>query len=358
MKVYSTKHIFIQILVWSVGWLIILLILNNKDEFGFHFWRKTLFMVLGVSTVVFVNLKWLLPKLYFQKKKALYFLSSGLMLLVVVWGMHSDLLPWNEKEKPGKEWSEEKTAPADFPKAYYQQNDINLRWLIRNLPPLLISLFGSSLVSLSRFAAEKEKAVIKLEKANLETEIKFLKSQINPHFLFNSLHNIYGLAILQSERTADQILKLSDILRYMLYDSNEEKVPLTREIEYLRNYIELAQLKDSRGMDISFEVGEGYQGFRVAPLLFIPFVENAFKHSHIEVLENGYIHISLNTKGERLFFNVNNSKPLGEYSKDKVGGIGLRNIQQRLDLLYPQKHHLHIEETENAFKVQLELDCT
>ena len=307
-------------------------------------------MVIGASIVVFINLKWLLPGLYFQKKKLQYFLSSAVMLIFVVWGMHSDLLPWNQKEEQKIErFQEETNDPSD---------DINFRWLIRNLPPLFISLLGSSLVSLSRFASEKEKAVIRLEKAKLETEIKFLKSQINPHFLFNSLHNIYGLTVIQSDLASDQILKLSDILRYMLYDSNEETVPLQREIEYLKNYIELAQLKDSRGMNVSFEIGDVNESLEVSPLLFIPFVENAFKHSQIEDLKNGYIHISLKTIGSKLIFKVDNSKPRQEYSKDKVGGIGLRNIEQRLKLLYPEKHHLNIEETETAFKVNLELNCS
>lgn len=358
MKINSVQHIIIQILIWGVGWLFILLILSNGGELDARFWHRAILMVTGASIVVFINLKWLLPNLYFQKKRALYFLSSAAILIVVVWGVHSDLLPWNQKERQGIERFTEKTTSALLEKPNNPKVNSSFRWLIRNLPPLFISLLGSSLVSFSRFAGEKEKAVIQLEKAKLETEIKFLKSQINPHFLFNSLHNIYGLTIIQSDRASGQLLKLSNILRYMLYDSNEEKVPLQREVEYLKNYIELAQLKDSRGMDVSFDLGEWNECLSVSPLLFIPFVENAFKHSQIEDLKNGYIHIRLNTWGNRLIFEVDNSKPQKEYSKDKVGGIGLKNIQQRLKLLYPEKHHLHIEETETAFKVYLELNCS
>ena len=357
MKIGSARNITTQILIWGLGWLFILLILNSGGELEVNFWRRVTLMVIGASIVVFVNLIWLLPNLYFQKKRVLYFLTAAAILMVVVWGIHSDHLPWNQKERQEIGQFEEKFSGEAFDRKYNPKTDSNFRWLIRNLPPLLISLFGSSLVSLSRFASEKEKAFIQLEKAKLETEIKFLKSQINPHFLFNTLHNIYGLTIIQSERASDQLLKLSDILRYMLYDSNEEKVPLRREVEYLKNYIELAQLKDSRGMDISFEIREWDESLKVSPLLFIPFVENAFKHSEIEDLKNGYIHISLNTWGNRLIFDVDNSKPQKDYSKDKIGGIGLQNIQQRLTLLYPDKHQLHIEETETSFKVHLELDC-
>lgn len=358
MDINSAKHIILQILIWGLGWLVILLVLSNGGELDVRFFHRAALMVIGASIVVFVNLKWLLPRLYFQKKRVLYFVSASAMLMIVVWGVHSDLLPWNQVEKQEVTRFRARSSSASLERTDDQRITVNFRWLIRNLPPLLISLLGSSLVSLSKFAGEKEKAVIRLEKAKLETEIKFLKSQINPHFLFNSLHNIYGLTIIKPDRASDQLLKLSDILRYMLYDSNEKKVPLQREVAYLKNYMELVQLKDSRGMDIRFDFREGEEELTIVPLIFIPFVENAFKHSQIEDLENGYVHISLNTEGNKLTFEVNNSKPHKKYSKDKIGGIGLKNIQQRLKLLYPEKHHLHIEESEIAFKVQLQLDCS
>lgn len=275
----------------------------------------------------------------------------------VTWGIHSDGLPWNQKEKFGIEEHREKDNGIKKKSHFDQEESINVRWLVRNLPPLFICLLGSSLLSVSSFASQKEKEAIQLERNNLETEIKFLKSQINPHFLFNSLHNIYALTIINSEQASNQVLKLSDILRYMLYDSNEETVALEREVEYLKNYLGLAQLKDKRGMDINFDVDVEAMNVHVAPLLFIPFVENAFKHSQIEDLQNGYIHIALKTAGHQLTFTVDNSKPKIPYKKDEVGGVGLSNIKQRLKLLYPEKHTLDIEETEDRFKITLELNC-
>lgn len=335
-----------------------IVILAKEGELDAHFWYRAFLAGLGIATVVFINLKWLLPKFYFQKKRLLYVLFSAVMLSLVVWGVHSDFLPWNHKETSKVSNLRKRSNSDRREAAYNQENDSRFRWLLRNLPPLFIGLLGSSLISVSRFVREKEKETIQLEKAKLETELKFLKSQINPHFLFNSLHNIYASTIIQSEKAPEQLLKLSDILRYMLYDSNEESVSLEREITYLKNYLELAQLKDSRGLDVKFDVIEQHKGITVAPLLFIPFVENAFKHSQIEDLNNGYIHISLNTFDDGLNFKVINSKPLVEYSKDRVGGIGLKNIQQRLELLYPSKHQLHIEETETTFKINLELNCS
>ncbi len=360
MKNKSQRHILYQLLIWGAGWIFILLILSNWDELDARFWNRAILTMVGSSIVVFINLKWLLPNLYFKKKKGLYLLSSGLMMISIVWIIHSDNLPWNEKEASEIEQFPEEIHQKDLAKSNNQNDVSSFIWLIRNLPPLFISLLGSSLVSVSRFASEKEKEAIALDKAKLETEVKFLKSQINPHFLFNVLHNIYALAIMDAEKAATQLLKLSDILRYMLYDSNEERVPLERELAYLKNYLGMVELKDSRGMDIKLNLSleEGNQHLKMAPLLFIPFVENAFKHSFIEDIRTGYVHISLQTSGNQLIFTVDNSKPQKEYSKDRVGGIGLNNIKQRLELSYPNKHDLKIEETKTAFTVRLKLDCS
>lgn len=335
-----------------------LIILNKEAGLNARFWNRTFLTLIGVSLVVFINLRWLLPDLYFRNKRALYFLISASLLLLVVWGIHSDLLPWNQQVEQGVNFHNEQLRPAERSSLSVQERNDNFRWLVRNLPPLFISLLGSSLVVVSRFAGEKEKETIRLEKAKLETEIKFLKSQINPHFLFNSLHNIYALTIIQPDQASEQLLKLSDILRYMLYDSNEEKVPLAREVVYLKNYLSLAELKDSRGMDLRFHIEGETSELMVAPLLFIPFVENAFKHSQIEDLKKGYIHISLKTQEKQLIFIVENSRPKHVYKKDQVGGIGLQNIQQRLILLYPEKHQLKIEEQEYTFKVHLTLNLS
>jgi LytS/YehU family sensor histidine kinase len=236
------------------------------------------------------------------------------------------------------------------------ESNNNFRWLVRNLPPMFICLLGSSLLAVGRYARLKENEAIMQEKSKLETEVKFLKSQINPHFLFNSLNNVYALTITRPDQASDQLLKLSDILRYMLYDSNVDRVPLKREIKYLKNYLSFAQLKDSRGMDIRFDVEILDVNLTIAPLLFIPFVENAFKHSQIEDLKNGFIHINLRSMKNYLIFEVENSIPIKKYVKDELGGIGIRNVQQRLEILYPGKHFLDIKNTGRTFKVQLKIE--
>lgn len=355
MNRISWRDIVQQILIWGLGWLAILLILNAGDELNHRFWTRSLSIVIGSALVVFINLKWLLPELYFKKKRWVYYVSVVVLLLIIVWGIHSDQLPWNRQNSNETEVLENRRA---LDENIREDSAVNFEyvWLIRNLPPLFISLLGSSLVVLGSFAREKEKETVKLEKAKLQAELKFLKSQINPHFLFNSLHNIYALTVIQSEQAPENLLKLSDILRYMLYDSNDKFVPLHREVAYLENYLSLAQLKDSRGMDVTFTLKVPDSSIQIAPLLFIPFLENAFKHSQIEDLEEGFIHISFRTLNDQLIFEIKNSKPKREYSKDKVGGIGLKNVRQRLQLIYPNKHLLHIEDSTSDFNVHLSID--
>jgi hypothetical protein len=144
MKIDSVTNIITQILIWGVGWLFILLILTNGGEFDVNFWRRAILMVAGASMVVFFNLKWLLPNLYFQKKKVRYFLSTTAILLIVVWGMHSDHLPWNQEERPEIERFKDQNPEKVFEKTYIPKFDSNFRWLIRNIPSLFISLLGSS----------------------------------------------------------------------------------------------------------------------------------------------------------------------------------------------------------------------
>ena len=202
----------------------------------------------------------------------------------------------------------------------------------------------------------KKKAAISIEKDKLDTEMKFLKSQINPHFLFNVLNNIYTLTVIKSDKAPINLMRLSEMLRYMLYDSNDGKVPLQKEIEYLENYISLAFLKDSRGLNITIDLDKSLPDLKVAPLLLIPFVENAFKHSKIEDLKNGFIDISLKTSHKYLEFSIENSIPNVVFKKDKLGGIGLPNTKQRLDLLYPNKHLLSISDKGNKYSVFLKID--
>ena len=189
--------------------------------------------------------------------------------------------------------------------------------------------------------------------ANLD----FLRSQINPHFLFNALNTLYGTAIQESaDRTGEGIQKLGDMMRFMLHENIQEKISLMREVDYLKNYIDLQKLRTHTSPDIVIqtEIEESVNGLQIAPMLLIPFVENAFKHG-ISLREASHIKIALHTEGLKLYFDVYNSvHPKTGIDPEKHNtGIGLQNVKQRLQLLYPDRHELMIRETTKEFFVHL-----
>jgi len=217
---------------------------------------------------------------------------------------------------------------------------------------LLVILFGTAL-KLARdsfFRRQEEK----------EAALKLLKAQLNPHFLFNTLNNLYGLSVVKSEKLPDLMLKLSDLLRYSLYETKDTFVPLEKEIEYLQNYISLEKIRLEDKADIQFNILGSLLDKTIAPMLLIVFVENAFKH--LGVLQNVKSNVSVNIEvGEgSLVFKCKNTIDTLAVSEENLekgkSGIGLQNAKKRLDLMYPEKHQLKIEKEEDSYLVQLTLN--
>ena len=192
----------------------------------------------------------------------------------------------------------------------------------------------------------------RLEVEKLETELNFLKSQINPHFLFNSLNNIYVQIRKNIEGAAESVLQLSDLLRYQLYDCSKERVQLKDEIAYLKNYLKLDKIRKTHA-NINFEVKGEPNGVLVAPYLFIPFVENALVHGVVGD-EPSTVNIYFTIDSGEIEFSVKNTLPTVPVVKEK-GGIGLKNVQRRLDLLYPENYRLDIEKGEDFYHIVLRL---
>ncbi len=198
-----------------------------------------------------------------------------------------------------------------------------------------------------------EKIRKNLENEKLTAELAFLRSQINPHFLFNSLNNIYSLAYQHSERTPEAILKLSEIMRYMLQESNEPRVELWKEIRYLENYIELQKLRFRSDDNVRMSVKGNDTEQTIVPLILIPFVENAFKHG-VTSDPSSPIIIDIDIQNGRIIFTVKNNK--SGMNKDRTSGIGLNNVKRRLDLLYPGKYNLDIDERGELYCCKLVLE--
>ncbi|MEM6803694.1 MAG: sensor histidine kinase, partial [Bacteroidota bacterium] len=213
----------------------------------------------------------------------------------------------------------------------------------------------SESVKMMKERSQRENKMIKLEREKSMAELNFLKAQMNPHFLFNTLNNIYALAKNGSEQTADMILKLSEMLDYTLYECSQAKVPIAREWELIENYADLQSLRHADKLIVILEKELDDPSVEISPLLLISLVENAFKYA----LRNGenapMIKISLSLKARRLGFEVFNTRN-EEYVKAKPTGIGIKNLKGQLNLQYPERHKIEIESRKDSYQVFLQID--
>ncbi len=207
--------------------------------------------------------------------------------------------------------------------------------------------------SVQRINLEKEK--LKLEKENMRLELNLLKSQINPHFFFNTLNNIYSLVEDKDELAASIILRLSDLMRYSLYESNQDAIPLVQELNFIQNYVELEKIRHKEYVSITLRTGEIPRNLVIPPLILVTFVENAFKHGVKTTIEASRVNIDVQVNGNELAFFIENSKPQ-KLSRDAThGGIGLVNVHRRLDLIYPGRYQLLIKNEPTTYTVDLKI---
>ena len=196
-----------------------------------------------------------------------------------------------------------------------------------------------------------------LEQEKVAAELQYLKSQINPHFLFNTLNNIYGLAIERSAKVPTLLLKLSDLLSYSLYESGGKFVEISRELQLIKDFIALEMERSDNRVRVEWGVKEeSLQGIEIAPLLLMPLVENAFKHGTREEIRQAEIVLQLEKNAGQLFFRVRNTVPEEKPSSQEESGIGLANVKRRLAILYPKQHDFSIQEKANSFEVTLKVD--
>lgn len=225
---------------------------------------------------------------------------------------------------------------------------------------IIVPLFSWNVYAFRNEKKTEEIQSLKTELGKSDASLNFLKSQINPHFLFNALNTLYGTAIQENaERTGDGIQMLGDMMRFMLHENLEDKISLSRDMDYLKNYIALQKLRVSKSSDIVIEtkIDDHINNLQIAPMILIPFVENAFKHG-ISLQSPSHIKVTLETSANKLYFDVQNSiQPKISNDPEKLqSGIGLENVKKRLSLLYPQHHELIIRETASTFFIHLTID--
>jgi len=230
----------------------------------------------------------------------------------------------------------------------------NSRIVFFSLIPFLIASILFRLIS-DRIRFERMEKEARAEQ--LDAELKFLRSQVSPHFLFNMLANMVSLARKKSDLLEPSLIKLSELLRYMIYDSGEEKISVANEIEQLENYIALQQLRFGENVKTETNIKNDCPGCMIEPMLLIPFIENAYKHG-IGMVKEPHININIDTKENQLIFFVANNYNPENLAKDKNSGIGLENVRNRLKLLYPGKYDLSIKNENRIFSVHLKLDLS
>ena len=226
------------------------------------------------------------------------------------------------------------------------------------LTSMLLSGFAIGLGVMEKLKMNEKKQK-ELEKEKLNSELAFLKNQVSPHFFFNTLNNIYSLIEINTTDAQDAVMKLSRLMRYLLYESEQGETQLSHEIHFMNHYIDLMRLRISPKVELSIELPKNDSNLKVPPLLFIPFVENAFKHG-ISYREKSFIRIGMKLEGYLIIFTCSNSLAgkTEEQQTENHSGIGLENVKKRLNLLFPEKHTLKISKTENEFSVILEINLT
>ncbi|MFC0876392.1 sensor histidine kinase [Saccharicrinis sp. FJH2] len=241
-----------------------------------------------------------------------------------------------------------------WPHALAPEKWFSFNLFIQSLLPVWIP---SMFLVTRKFTSEwlkESKAKTELEKENLQTELKMLKNQLNPHFLFNTLNNLYTLALMKSDKTPEMISRLSDMFQFILYECNTPVITLKKEMNLINNYVKLQQLRYGDRLDYSIQIDVGVDNFRIAPMILFTFVENCFKHGSGSDPGIPWIKLSFERKGDKLLFIAENSKPGNSQShKAEKKGIGLSNMQKRLELLYSGHYKLDINENNKVYKAEL-----
>ncbi len=220
----------------------------------------------------------------------------------------------------------------------------------------LVILLGTAIKLLKYWYAAQQRN-LELSKEKVEAELKLLKSQIHPHFLFNTLNNLYALTLKKSDQAPEVILKLSELLDYMLYECNVPAVSLEKELQVLQNYIALEKLRYGERLSVTFQIYGRFTNKKIAPLLLFPFVENSIKHGAGSNNQNCWINIEVKTERKLLTFNIENSVTAQD-KKPNATGLGLKNVRKRLDLLYRNRHQLLIENETEKYSVKLTVDLS
>lgn len=369
MKRSFFEHKNIIVGLHILAWVILLglpLYFVKRWEIGKDFvWLYYINVIIN-GIIFYTNYFYLVPKFFFNGRKYRYSLSIAVLLIIFY--LVSDnsnqavfkYVPDGRRhENPPHEYVQNTRPASPNPAMRMPMRPPFRQMHIFNYGFTAISLifFSLGLRVLERHTSI-EKIQKDLEKEKLNSELAFLKNQISPHFFFNTLNNIYSLININAEDSQKAVLKLSKMMRYLLYESEHGDTKLGSELEFMANYIDLMKLRMSDKIKLSVDFPENYEDINIPPLLFIPFIENAFKHG-VSFRENSFIGIKMTcTRDEIIFRCVNSIAITGNGSVVNTSGIGLENVSKRLELLFPGRHDLKITRSDETFEVLLRIDLT
>ena len=338
--IWTRKKWVYHSLFWAVMLVALVALGNERLSLPFRFLLEGT-NVFFYIVITYINILYLIPNFLSEKKREWTFIGSLLLVCAII-------------------------TPLKI---------ITLYFLHSNFPPIQSELIRNQLwyflglVYIAGFSTiysiiaewkQQERQRQELQNQTIESELRFLKTQINPHFLFNTLNSLYALSLKKSDNAPEVVLQLSEMMRYMLYECNEPQVLLSKEVGYIENYLSLEKIRLQKNITVKFDVEGNTNDVFIAPLLLIPFIENSFKHGIANQIGEGYVYIKLRAKENQLLFQIANSRTslqaIPSLTGKKSGGIGLVNVKRRLDLLYPNKNTLNIDESPQMYLVELVLD--
>ena len=380
------QETLVYLVLWGLIFIAPVMSMYIRAHNGQSFEWSEVFVVWRQYAVFFVifliHNHLLAPLLVYKQRKALYFSIVAVLVALFTVYQCNTRPAGMPKGGPRHEMMSERRPPMPddrrppkppFPPEFHQKNQPPPRPHGERQPPLIfgqrdlvaivvliLMLFANLGIKLYFKQRRDQLQIAELEKKNLEQQLEYLKYQLNPHFLMNTLNNIHALVDIEPERSKEAIIQLSKILRYVLYESNKERVPMSEEVEFMNNYIRLMRIRYTDRLRFSANVPEDVAGVSIPPLLFISFVENAFKHG-VSYQKDSFIDISgkrykdIDGK-DRLLWTCRNSKhPKPDTSPDSNQGVGLANVRQRLNLIFGDHYSLNVNDTDNTYEVKLDI---
>ncbi|HAS43341.1 MAG TPA: hypothetical protein DCS93_22870 [Microscillaceae bacterium] len=334
------QRLVLHLTFW-IGYVLIFGFIWSKNAGDWQ--RSLLFELVALPprmAAVYLSIYWLLPHFLLKKRYLFFLLGLGGLLFIaglILRGLHYYFFPWYAIGKP-------------------TQSFWNTYQIIRGMVLVNATVIVVITIKVLKYWFQNQQQLKQSEQARIESELNYLKNQIHPHFFFNTLNNLYGLAIEKSDEAPDLILRLSQLMRYMLYETQTPTVPLRNEINHLHHYIALEKIRYQEGFQLMFQVKGEIGSQQIPPLLLLPFVENAFKHGLSTQIEHAWVHVQLEITATQLIFKVKNSIPSSPKSNTHPHqGLGLKNVRQRLDHLFEHRYELQInpEDTQTEKTVEV-----